>query len=118
LISLVCPVPSPRPPQGLSPLKNTDGYFLLQCGSHLALQKLPLTGSPHHALARLANPRGVGSLLLSPAGKHAFTINKEDECVQQWDIDPLVLEVGLEPSTSTAQNTALTLHSALYSALH
>ena len=67
--------------QGLSPMKNTEGYFLLVQGSTMALQvspvfcpqpplqKLPLTGSPHHSLSKLANPRGVSQLLLSSTGQ-------------------------------------------------
>ena len=78
--------------QGLSPLKTTEGYFLLVCGTHIALQKLPLTGCPHHHLATLANPRGVGQALLAPTGKQAFTMSREDDSFQQWDINPLVLE--------------------------
>ena len=78
--------------QGLSPSKNTDGYFVIISGNHLALQKIPLTGSPFSYMLKLANPKGIDEMLLSVTGKYCFTMNKEDESFQQWDIDPLVLE--------------------------
>ena len=88
--------------QGLSPMKNTDGYFAISCGTYLALQKIPLSGSPFSCMAKLGNPKGIDELFLSPTGKYCFTMNKEDECFQQWDIDPLVLEdFSLEGGTGS-----------------
>ena len=177
--------------QGLSPSKNTEGYFVLQvgstlskdaiihylredisefsvqAGSHLSLQKLPLTGSPRclsylvgrsfssidtfveyavktlgAKMKQLWETRNIPRSFFSQAqlvqawtpkrhrvpaggahrqdphdiddphypawisGKQAFTLNKEDESFQQWEVQSSQLRKSLlrcakgEPSRS------------------
>ena len=180
--------------QGLSPSKNTEGYFVLQVGSTLSkdaiihyfarghfrilctggispistkasshwitqvpfiscwwvfLQHWHICGIcsedsrskneatlgdpkyskilffPRHSLSKLGHPRGIGCLLVAPtgkiliipdiddphyppwiSGKQAFTLNKEDESFQQWEVQSSQLRKSLlrcakgEPSRS------------------
>ena len=180
--------------QGLSPSKNTEGYFVLQVGStltkrchhplfcertfrnslyrrgltylyksflsldhpgafHILLVGLSPTLThlwnmqwwlseqkwsnfgrleifqdpifPRHSLSKLGHPRGIGCLLVAPtgkiliipdvddphypawiSGKQAFTLNKEDESFQQWEVQSSQLRKSLlrsakgEPSRS------------------
>lgn len=83
-------------------LGGDAGFFLLAIGNQLGLQRVPLTGSPADSCTALGNPRGLDCLLASPTGPHCFTVNKEDECLVQWAVDPAVLvaqsaQVGPDP---------------------
>ncbi|GLV32296.1 hypothetical protein CBL_00993 [Carabus blaptoides fortunei] len=62
-------------------------YMMFTTDKYLGIQLLPVTGNPCEHVGMVGHPEYIGDYILSPDGKHAFTIGKQDNICLMWRLN-------------------------------